>query len=531
MAVFIVGTFLLRFIFSSVYLQQIGLSSLYSGIILSTSRLAQAIGGLSLGYLADKADKRDAILAMSYLAYAITPLLITLPKPVYKCTEKPLINYRKSNLTRQKEKKGATINLSRLPAERYPEPRFQKNMKGSTDDQNLDEISKQTRGEYPNDRQVLMEKRKIFERNKTIFLPVFQDNSTARVLNVTNNIGTQNINITNVSRKHQENRVTFFYLLLIMVTGDFLGGATINLFDALVVSTIDDKKEYAKIRMWGNFAQAFIIPLTAIITYFKKVEICGISQSDFKIALYITSAISGVGWFFAMFKVRMPSSKIKDDKEKSTNTAASFKELIAPIETWSLLTMSLFFGIFISSLSSFLFWTMVELNPSQANLSIAVANFLKNLAALLVYNFVPTILHAIGYRNALNCSCLAFAASFATASLMFTPWLGVVVEVLASIAFCMAMSACVSYLGEVAHPSIAVTAQGLLHFLFSGAGPALGPFLAGLLLHISNQTITYVIFCGISIAVMVFSIVVQWIMKMRETRYQRLATSGQNLSS
>lgn len=466
MAAFLVGTFLLRFIFSSVYFKQIGLSSFHSGILLSASRLAQALGGVSLGYLSDKADIRNTVLAFSYFAFSITPYLLTLPQPVYKCSEKPLNKSIKRN--RQKER-----NDPENPPWLRPVPSFQSSndiKESKKISQCLKESSRVTE-EYARSKELVMKKRKLFEtlyRNFTSSKESvgnwFTDHDARQKSQmISNNFAAQNINDTNVSREYTENTsVTFFYLLFIIIVGDFLGGTTLNLLDALFLSRVDDKKEYGKIRLWGNIGQVFTIPLTALITYFKEVEICGIYQSDFKISLYITTVISGVGWLVAIFKVHMPSSKIKNEEklDEETNTA-SLKELIKPVGTWSLLTMAFFFGFFAGILSSFLFWTMVTIDPSQANLSIAVANFFRNLAALLMYFFMPSILHAIGYRNALSLSYLGFAAAHVTASLMFNPWLGILVETLSSLAYAMSMAACVSYLGEVAHHSIAVTAQGI----------------------------------------------------------------------
>lgn len=504
MLVFTVGTFLLRFIFSSVYFKQIGLCPSYSGIILGASRLAHGFGGLSLGYIADKADIRNSILALAYLAYSITPFLLTLPKPVNNCDGKSIKSKRNFNrfsfIEIQKVNKTRT-NPSRLldiQTMQYSTDKVQKRLpflrdtfrdmkphyasSNRTSNGMAARSSKHTtksmlRRDIENDSRLVPQHNTIVQSLDMETLKVNYESVISKrrsISNFTDESGRQfsGVNSSNVATTKlpaTNNERTLFYLLLgIIIIGDFLGGATINFFDTLAVSTVDDKKDYGKIRMWGNIGQAVTIPVTAIITYFKEIEICGVLQSDYKVSLYITSVISGVGWFVAVLKVRMPSSKLHadDDNDNEEDEATSVAQLIAPIGTWSILIMVVFFGIFSSSLSGFLFWTMVDLNPSQANFSIAVANFCRNLAALFIYFFAPTILHGIGYRNALSFSCLGFAAAYVTASLMFNPWIGVIVETLASIAYAMSQAACISYFGEVAHHSIAITAQGMCDSLF-----------------------------------------------------------------
>lgn len=458
MAMFFVGTLLLRFIFSAVYFQQVGLSATYSGVLQGASRMANAIGGVVLGYAADRTDSRKAIFIISYLFYAVTPFLLTIPQPVNQCVGNGNIS------------QGANVNQTE---KNISSSRLLDVLKGNNSHgHNTSIVTRQSilaphqaRSVFNDNHNVNMKKDEYTNNKKYIVNIINQANRRKSKRDIHLDELTSTTTSVNTKNKlPQENdgdmKRLFVSLFVIIIVGDFLGGASINLIDTVFLGAVDDKKRYARIRLWGNIGQAVTIPLIAIITYFKTVQICGVSLSDYKFALYSTLIISGVGWFVAIFKVVFPSSK-KDDDNKDNVEEVSVKEFLAPLETWSLLINAFFYGICNGSCATFLFWTMIKINPSQANLSVAASNFVRNLSALGTYFFVPKLLDSFGYRNILNVSCLVYAVGLTVIAFMRNSWIGILVEMLLSAAYALSVSACVSYIGEVAKPNLAVTAQGM----------------------------------------------------------------------
>lgn len=408
LAVFFVGTYLLRFIFSAVYFKQIGLSSTFTGILQGASPIASAIGGIIFGYISDRADLRKTIFICSYFAYAATPFLITLPQPYYHCIEPSNTNLTNSyTLINQSFENGTQLKAFHHLITIEGGPKITDILKDAF---SIPEKEFPTEIESPNE-----------------------------------------------SKRHKVK--LFGTELIIIIFGDFLAGASINLADSLLVGAVDDKKQYGKLRLWGNIGQSVTIPSIAVITYFMTVDICGVPVSDFKYALYSASLISSIGLIFSVFNAHFPSSKLNEDS-KNCKGRGSLKELITPLETWSFLIIAFFYGAFNGTVTSFLFWKMVDLNPSQANLAIAVANFVRNAAGLATYLLAPKILHAVGYRCTLSISCLIYASSFVVIAVMRSTWLSALAELIVGSGQALSMAACVSYIGEIAHPSLAVTAQG-----------------------------------------------------------------------
>lgn len=441
-AAYFIGTFFLRFIFAVVYFRQVGLSSTYSGILQGASPLSTAIGGIIMGYIADRADLRKPIFVMSYFCYAITPFLLTLPEPANHC-----LNMMHS------DSQVANTSLALHRNSTY-HPAGSSGLKVQI--QNDDELK-------------TTQQLQIYENNLFKGTGRFlheDDHSTPdsfhSVKTFPNNF-TKLVNIP-TSEENSDVKRLFIILLIITIISDFFAGVSINLADNIMLSAYEDKKQYGKVRVWGNITQTITIPFAAILTYFKRVEICGEAVGDFKLALYVTSIISGTGWLMTIFKVHLPSSKHDEQKKHGTSSEATLKGLISPLGTWSLIIIAFFYGAFRGGISSFLFWTMIDLDQNQANLSIAVANFARNAAGLLVVYFSPQVLHKIGHRNTMSIACLVFGIGFIVAAVMRSSWLGIIVEMFGGAGFAFAVAACVSYIGEVAHPSLAVTAQGMCWF-------------------------------------------------------------------
>jgi len=61
---------------------------------MGASPISSAIGGIIFGYIADRTDMRKVVFLGSYLAYAVTPVLITVPQPIYQCKEPSRINMK-----------------------------------------------------------------------------------------------------------------------------------------------------------------------------------------------------------------------------------------------------------------------------------------------------------------------------------------------------------------------------------------------------------------------------------------------------
>jgi len=64
--------------------------------------------------------------------------------------------------------------------------------------------------------------------------------------------------------------------------------------------------------------------------------------------------------------------------------------------------------------------------------------------------------------------------------------------------------------------------------MFTGVGPATGKVVAGVIMDHAGQTITFLIFAAMCIALLIFSIIVQLILKVRQGDYEQLGKNQGN---
>jgi len=62
--------------------------------------------------------------------------------------------------------------------------------------------------------------------------------------------------------------------------------------------------------------------------------------------------------------------------------------------------------------------------------------------------------------------------------------------------------------------------------MFTGIGSAAGPAMAGVIMDHAGQTITFLIFAAMCIVLMIFSIIVQLILKVSQGDYEELGKSN-----
>lgn len=476
---FFASTYVLRIIFSSVYFKQLGMSSSQTGILQGASPIAKAFGAFTFGYVADRADLRKGIFLTSVFACAVTPFLLTLPQPkelhcIHHSLRSSQVSEHSQNTDNSKAENGSltksdqhvtstskTISYDTLnPYKFYHRKfgfdlmmRFQNNLKRQKDEQR-EKWRRSSVNYYDN-------KHTNVDRHRLYPYPSRSNRSTPHIYTSVTLYDTKSFyNWTFDGSMSNLCSV----LLLIIIIGDFISGPALNLSDTSIMHLLDNEKDqYGKVRLWGDIGQSILVPSVAFTVYFQKVGICGILIDDYKISLYLMSAGMFVA-FLVGLKVQMPSSDqlsvhTGDIKDKET-TQEFLKEFLFPLANWSLLVDAFFLGVFLSSIQTFLFWTMIDLDPSQASLSVGTANFCRTIFSIVAYYASTILLQRIGARNVINLSISTYLVPFVIVAFFRNPWLAILPEVLVYISLALSMAACVTYVSETTPERWSGTAQG-----------------------------------------------------------------------
>jgi len=270
-------------------------------------------------------------------------------------------------------------------------------------------------------------------------------------------------------RLHQDSSMDYVFVILLLITivGDFLAGPALNLCDTAIMANLGHNKDlYGRIRLWGDFGQMILVPSVAVLEHFSTITVCGLKTSDFTISLWITSTGMAIALFIG-FKVNMPSSKQNSESnnadsviEEETPIVVILRDFITPLSNWSLLANAFFLGVFLSAIQTFLFWTMIDLDASQASLSVGVSNFCRNITSMVAYYYSTILLQRFGIRNVINISIGTYLVSFVIAAFFRNPWLAVIPDCLVYMALAFSMTACVLHVSQVTPVSWSGTAQG-----------------------------------------------------------------------
>ena len=110
--------------------------------------------------------------------------------------------------------------------------------------------------------------------------------------------------------------------------------------------------------------------------------------------------------------------------------------------------------------STFMFWYLNDISPSQATWVMGVAGTLYSILSVITYGSSCKIFKVLGIVNTIHCSLLMYVVAYVTYGLLQDPWLALIPEALQSVAYSLSLSACIVYFGEEGHSGVASTVQG-----------------------------------------------------------------------
>lgn len=242
---FFFSSFVLRFIYTPVYLKQLGLSPSYVGILSGTGPVLRAFGGLFFCYIADKTKSRKVIFVISVLAAAATPFLTTLVQPHKQfCpmeSPTPLPSKQQQRLSNFSQTKNvADWQLGRASISKES---------GKEDSSSLGrerKISQNKKAKY--DAWLLgLYDRQVYSVNSHSSL----SKSHPRVKKSKNEYDL---------REHVSDMSEVFTLLLaITLVGDFVGGSARNLADVATLHALGDTKSKYLGKHWPNDYHSFTL--------------------------------------------------------------------------------------------------------------------------------------------------------------------------------------------------------------------------------------------------------------------------------
>lgn len=422
---FFIGAFWMKIVYLPLYFKQIGLPAHYAGVLAGISPFLRGAGSFFLGFLAEKPETRKVVLLMSLVAQILTPLLCLIPHPADPSLHSPYL------------KNGTwVVNMTSIapmgdpPAEDFLDS-LQKCFKGNclgyqliTDDA----------PEIP-----ALVNHSDHARNSTI--------SKSSLLNIRLDV---------IS--------TFWIILAIVTVGEFLGGPARSLADAATLQALgEDKKNFGYVRLWGNVGQLMLTMIIYALLRYEHVTINGVEQGN-----YLFAVIVIVFWMALAFPTALGFAC--DHKKDLFNEEGNEKQyskgnidlsdVLINFSSLSLLAITFCIGMLNGTFNTFMFWFVIDIAGSRANLIITVALALRIAYIILAFRLSGPVISFLGVMNVTHISLFLYSGIFVMYGLMKNPWLAIIPEVFQNIIKALTEVAVILFFGDIAPFRWAATVQG-----------------------------------------------------------------------
>lgn len=276
----------------------------------------------------------------------------------------------------------------------------------------------------------------------------------------------------------------FLVLLFLTVVGEFFSAPAITLADSSTLQLLGDEKDkYGRQRLWGSFGWgSAMFVLGFVIDKIKGYEVCGeIVSNNYTPAFYFFVVLMSCALLVAT-----RFSFISKEQQLKSKAGGGLKLLrvLVTVRYFSFLFVAFFMGCGYGLISTFLYWHLEDLG-GPATL-FGIASLLDHISEIICYFQVEYIIQKIGHVPVLYLGLTGNIIRFVFISLLSNPWHVLPLEILQGITHAAVWASCTSYIGKIAPPEYATSAQGVLQGLYHGLGRGCGAILGGILIHSYN---------------------------------------------
>lgn len=281
----------------------------------------------------------------------------------------------------------------------------------------------------------------------------------------------------------------FLVLLFLTIVGEFFSAPAITLADSATLQLLGDEKDkYGRQRLWGSlgWGTAMFI-LGFVIDKIKGYEVCGeVVSNNYTPAFYFFVVLMSCALLVAT-----RFSFISKGQQLKSKAGGGLQLLRVLVTTryLSFLFVAFFMGLGYGLISTFLYWHLEDLGGPPT--LFGIASLLDHISEIICYFQVENIVQKIGHIPVLYLGLVGNVIRFVFISLLSNPWHVLPLEVLQGITHAAVWASCTSYMGKMAPPEYATSAQGVLQGLYHGLGRGCGAILGGIFIHIYNTEVVF----------------------------------------
>jgi MFS family permease len=294
----------------------------------------------------------------------------------------------------------------------------------------------------------------------------------------------------------------FLVLLFLTIIGEFFSAPAITLADSATLQLLGDEKDkYGRQRLWGSFGWgSAMFVLGFVIDRIKGYEVCGeVVSNNYTPAFYFFVVLMSCALVVA---TRFSFISKEQQPKSQAGGGLQLVRVLLTVRYLSFLFVAFFMGCGYGLISTFLYWHLEDLGGPPT--LFGIASLIDHISEIICYFQVGYIIQKVGHVPVLYLGLVGNIIRFLFISLLSNPWHVLPLEILQGITHAAVWASCTSYVGKIAPPEYATSAQGVLQGLYHGLGRGCGAILGGILIHVYNTEVvfrSYGITCGVVLVV------------------------------
>ena len=439
-------SFSFKMFFFPVYWQQLGLSPTQIGILRAVWGVAYSLGAVIFGKMASKWKIRRALLLMSVLSTALTPLVSLLPRRTHdKCLEQ----------LKMGSPEQITERRTTLFQDRQSDFGHQWRNPGKMNSKDQGNHLNRTFG-FQSHLNQLEEK-----RIKLHLLHYPRSLGSTRLAR--QQLPAKNAKVLVLEKDPEDINSIFIIFIFIVFVAEVLSSPAFNLANSEIVEYLgENSREFGRIRLWGPIGHMIAAPTTAVlVTHFHYV-LCGEYQDNFAIVFGVTSLMASA----AFVAVTQFGNQTTEDTRSVAQDSDSDKQMtlikfFSRYQNFVFIFMTFLIGCFDGVVLTFGFWYTKTLDVSIATLVFGFSRLTASAVSLVFLGLTGTCVKKTGYNGVIVFSMLLFLSWFTGISFIKNPWFMLLFESIGYIAYVVGFTGLISYFGEVTPRHLMDTVQGM----------------------------------------------------------------------
>eukprot|EP00752_Nemacystus_decipiens_P005674 g5135.t1 len=276
-------------------------------------------------------------------------------------------------------------------------------------------------------------------------------------------------------------RTSFLWIISIITMTAIINAPVRPLLDSSALQSLDDRGEYGKQRLWGQWGFGIGSFLTGKL----------LSRFGFKAAFYMHAAFS-----VPTLLILLRFSPKKEDKGKEPPKFGELYRLVVH-DVDVLVFFSMVFAIGLSSgvIENFAYKRLRELGGTGSVLG--VSRLISSLSGIPMFFFSGAIVKHFSIVGILTASMMSFIARFVIYACIKNPWAGLPAEALRGVTFAGFWAASTCHVGAIAPPGLSTTMLGLLNATYGGIGQSLGSLIGGSLSNSFGTARAFLVYAGV----------------------------------